>query len=58
MRRLRGAPRAQGRGLIVTTTFWDRDRFLRGNLFYDLAKAAMNRLTRGLRLAPKQLDRW
>ena len=34
----------QGSGLIVTTTFWDRDRYLRGNMFYDLAKAAMNRL--------------
>jgi NAD(P)-dependent dehydrogenase (short-subunit alcohol dehydrogenase family) len=34
----------QKRGLIVTTTFWDRDRYLKGNLFYDLAKAAMNRL--------------
>ena len=34
----------QRSGLIVTTTFWDRDRYLRGNLFYDLAKAAMNRL--------------
>ncbi|HEX2876210.1 MAG TPA: SDR family NAD(P)-dependent oxidoreductase [Polyangiaceae bacterium] len=31
-------------GLIVTTTFWDRGRYLKGNLFYDLAKAAMNRL--------------
>ena len=31
-------------GLIVTTTFWDHDRYLKGNLFYDLAKAAMNRL--------------
>jgi NAD(P)-dependent dehydrogenase (short-subunit alcohol dehydrogenase family) len=31
-------------GLIVTTTFWDRDRYLKGNLFYDLAKATMNRL--------------
>jgi len=39
---------AQGRGLIVTTTFWDRDRYLRGNLFYDLAKAAMNRLAFGM----------
>lgn len=38
----------QGRGLIVTTTFWDRDRYLRGNLYYDLAKAAMNRLAFGL----------
>ena len=34
----------QRRGLIVTTTFWDRDRYLKGNLFYDLAKATMNRL--------------
>ena len=34
----------QGRGLIVTTSFWDRGNYLRGNLFYDLAKAAMNRL--------------
>lgn len=35
---------ARRRGLIATTTFWDRDRYLRGNLFYDLAKASMNRL--------------
>lgn len=34
----------QRRGLIVTTTFWDRDRYMKGNLFYDLAKAAMSRL--------------
>lgn len=33
----------QGRGLIITTTFWDRGRYV-GNLFYDCAKAAMNRL--------------
>jgi NAD(P)-dependent dehydrogenase (short-subunit alcohol dehydrogenase family) len=38
----------QKRGLIVTTTFWDRDRYLRGNLFYDLAKASMNRLAFGM----------
>jgi NAD(P)-dependent dehydrogenase (short-subunit alcohol dehydrogenase family) len=38
----------QQRGLIVTTTFWDRDRYLRGNLFYDLAKAAMSRLAFGM----------
>jgi NAD(P)-dependent dehydrogenase (short-subunit alcohol dehydrogenase family) len=38
----------QGRGLIVTTTFWDRDRYVRGNLLYDLAKAAMNRLAFGM----------
>ena len=34
----------QERGLIVTTTYWDRGGYLRGNLFYDLAKAAMVRL--------------
>jgi NAD(P)-dependent dehydrogenase (short-subunit alcohol dehydrogenase family) len=38
----------QKNGLIVTTTFWDRDRYLRGNLYYDLAKAAMNRLAFGM----------
>jgi len=38
----------RGRGLIVTTTFWDRDRYVRGNLLYDLAKAAMNRLAFGM----------
>jgi NAD(P)-dependent dehydrogenase (short-subunit alcohol dehydrogenase family) len=37
----------QGRGLIVCTTAWDRGRYL-GNLFYDLAKAAVNRLAWGL----------
>lgn len=34
----------QGRGLIVATSYWDRGNYLRGNLFYDVAKAAMNRL--------------
>jgi NAD(P)-dependent dehydrogenase (short-subunit alcohol dehydrogenase family) len=34
----------QGRGLIVTTSYWDRGNYLRGNLFYDIAKATMNRL--------------
>jgi NAD(P)-dependent dehydrogenase (short-subunit alcohol dehydrogenase family) len=34
----------RGGGLVVTTTFWDRDRYVRGNLLYDLAKSAMNRL--------------
>ncbi|NWG45058.1 MAG: SDR family NAD(P)-dependent oxidoreductase [Alphaproteobacteria bacterium] len=40
------APRMAGRrrGAILATTFWDLDRFLRGNLSYDLAKAAINRL--------------
>lgn len=35
---------ARGRGLIVNTTFWDRDRYT-GNLYYDLAKSAINRMT-------------
>lgn len=39
---------AQGRGLVVTTTFWDRDRYMNGNLFYDLAKATMTRLAYGI----------
>lgn len=39
---------AQGRGLVVTTTFWDRDRYMNGNLFYDLAKATMTRLAYGM----------
>jgi NAD(P)-dependent dehydrogenase (short-subunit alcohol dehydrogenase family) len=34
----------QAGGLIVTTSFWDHDRYIKGNLFYDVAKAAMNRL--------------
>ncbi|WP_371086403.1 SDR family oxidoreductase [Variovorax sp. RCC_210] len=38
----------QKKGLVVTTTFWDRDRYLRGNLYYDLAKAAMTRLAFGM----------
>ncbi|NRF65756.1 SDR family NAD(P)-dependent oxidoreductase [Aquincola sp. S2] len=38
----------QRRGLIASTTFWDRDRYLTGNLFYDLAKSAMNRLAFGI----------
>jgi NAD(P)-dependent dehydrogenase (short-subunit alcohol dehydrogenase family) len=38
----------QGQGLIVSTTFWDRDRYLTGNLIYDLAKAGINRLALGM----------
>lgn len=34
----------QGHGLIVTTSYWDRDRYMKGIFFYDLAKATMNRL--------------
>lgn len=33
----------QGRGLIVTTSFWQHDRYM-VNLFYDLAMTAQNRL--------------
>lgn len=39
---------ARGSGLIVATTFWDHGRFLRGNLYYDLAKAAISRLAFGI----------
>jgi len=38
---------ANRRGLIVHTTAWDRDKYL-GNLFYDLAKAAVNRMAFGM----------
>lgn len=38
----------QGKGLIVTTTFWDRDRYMKGNLLYDLAKSTMTRLAFGM----------
>ena len=38
----------QGKGLLVTTTFWDRGHYLKGNLFYDMAKAAMTRLAFGM----------
>lgn len=38
----------QKKGLMVTTTFWDRGHYLRGNLFYDLAKASMTRLAFGM----------
>ena len=34
-------------GLIVHTTAWDRDKYL-GNLFYDLAKATVNRMAVGM----------
>jgi NAD(P)-dependent dehydrogenase (short-subunit alcohol dehydrogenase family) len=34
-------------GLIVNITAWDRDRFL-VNVFYDVAKAAINRMTYGI----------
>jgi NAD(P)-dependent dehydrogenase (short-subunit alcohol dehydrogenase family) len=38
---------ARGGGLIVTVTFWDRNRYT-GHFYYDLAKAAMNRLAFGM----------
>lgn len=38
---------SQKSGLIVNITAWDRDKYT-GNLFYDLAKSAMNRLAFGM----------
>jgi NAD(P)-dependent dehydrogenase (short-subunit alcohol dehydrogenase family) len=38
---------ARRRGLIVHISFWDRDRFA-ANLFYDVAKVAMNRMAFGM----------
>jgi len=37
----------QRHGLIVNITVWDRDKYL-GNLFYDVAKGAINRMTYGM----------
>lgn len=37
----------QRRGLIVNITAWDRDKFL-VNVFYDVAKGAINRMTYGM----------
>lgn len=37
----------QRKGLIINTTAWDRNLYL-GNLFYDVAKAAINRLAYGM----------
>jgi NAD(P)-dependent dehydrogenase (short-subunit alcohol dehydrogenase family) len=34
-------------GLIVHTTAWDREKYL-GNLYYDVAKAAVNRMAFGM----------
>jgi NAD(P)-dependent dehydrogenase (short-subunit alcohol dehydrogenase family) len=38
---------SSGGGLIVHVTAWDRDKYL-GNMFYDLAKAAVNRMAFGM----------
>ena len=40
---------AQGQGLIVNTTFWDRGKAL-GSVPYDVAKAAINRLAYAMAL--------
>jgi NAD(P)-dependent dehydrogenase (short-subunit alcohol dehydrogenase family) len=37
----------QKSGLIVTTSFHDDAKYI-GNVYYDLAKAAMNRLAFGM----------
>jgi NAD(P)-dependent dehydrogenase (short-subunit alcohol dehydrogenase family) len=39
--------KVQRRGLIINTTFWDRDRYL-GNLPYDLSKTVINRMAYGM----------
>jgi NAD(P)-dependent dehydrogenase (short-subunit alcohol dehydrogenase family) len=39
----------QRRGLIVNTTFWDRGKAL-GNVPYDVAKTAINRMAYGMAL--------
>jgi NAD(P)-dependent dehydrogenase (short-subunit alcohol dehydrogenase family) len=38
---------AKKRGLVVTVTFWDRNRYT-GHFYYDLAKASMTRLSFGI----------
>lgn len=37
----------QRNGLIINITAWDRDKYL-GNVFYDVAKNAINRMTYGM----------
>ena len=37
----------QRHGLIVNITVWDRNQYL-GNLFYDVAKGSINRMTFGM----------
>jgi NAD(P)-dependent dehydrogenase (short-subunit alcohol dehydrogenase family) len=38
---------AHGHGIVVHVTAWDRDKYL-GNLFYDMAKSATQRMTFGM----------
>lgn len=38
---------AQRQGMIINISVWDRDKYL-GNLFYDVAKGAINRMTLGM----------
>jgi NAD(P)-dependent dehydrogenase (short-subunit alcohol dehydrogenase family) len=47
---------ATGGGLIVHTTAWDRENYL-GNLYYDVAKSAVNRMALGMarELEPHQV---
>lgn len=37
----------RGRGLVVCTTAWDRDRWL-GSVYYDVAKTAVSRMVKGM----------
>ena len=41
-------------GLLVNTTFWDQDKYL-GNLFYDVAKSAINRMVYGMAIELQDL---
>jgi NAD(P)-dependent dehydrogenase (short-subunit alcohol dehydrogenase family) len=43
----------QHRGLIINTVAWDRDLYL-GNLFYDVAKAAIVRMAYGMSIELRQ----
>jgi len=38
----------QKHGLLITSTFWDRGRYMKGNLMYDIAKSTMCRLAFGI----------
>lgn len=44
---------AERRGLIINTVAWDRDKYL-GNLFYDVAKAAIIRMSYGMSIELRQ----
>ncbi|MDI3410114.1 SDR family oxidoreductase [Bacillus sonorensis] len=45
--------RQNGAGVIIHTTFWNRDKYI-GNFYYDLAKNALNRMAYGLSVELKK----